>query len=458
MTAPSPLRSLPRVDRLAAHPDLVATGAPEALRVAASRQAVDTARRSLLADPDAAVDPVAAAVLWLQRTTSGSLQPVLNATGVIVHTNLGRAPLNPEAVAAALGACTLEYDLEAGARGSRRDHVEGLLVDLSGAEAALVVNNNAAAVMLLLAGLCAGRDVLISRGELVEIGGSFRVPDILAASGARLREVGTTNRTWPADYLRGHTPETAALLRVHPSNYAITGFAHRPTPEEVGAAARELGVLYLDDLGSATFGPLPAPLDGADRVARALRAGADAVCFSGDKLLGGAQAGILLGRRALVDALARHPLARALRPDKLALAALEYTLLAHRRGALADIPVARMLHTSLADLEARAHALTASLADLDAELAVTPCADAVGGGSHPDEHLPGLALAVRAPTVGATRLATALRAGSPPVIAVVNGGRVHLHLRTVPPAADAALAAALRRAVALTVDTAPPSR
>ncbi|TNF30031.1 MAG: L-seryl-tRNA(Sec) selenium transferase, partial [Deltaproteobacteria bacterium] len=385
----------------------------------------------------------AAAARWLTSALAPSLRPVLNATGVVVHTNLGRAPLALDAVEHALGACNLEYDLEHGARGSRRDHVEALLVALSGAEAALVVNNNAAAVMLILGALCGGREVLISRGELVEIGGSFRVPDILAASGAVLREVGTTNRTWPADYRDACGERTAALLRVHPSNYAVSGFVHRPEPEELGEVARAAGILYINDLGSGTFAALPAPLRDGDRVRRALAAGADLVCFSGDKILGGPQAGIILGRREVVDRLARHPLMRALRPDKLALAALEATLIAYRSGDLDRIPVQRMLHLPAHVLRRRARDLAAALRDLPAAVEVAECSDAVGGGSHPGETLPGYAVTVRPRAGDASRLATALRGGEPPVIPVVTDGRVWLHLRTVPPEQDATLAAAL---------------
>jgi len=449
MSEPSPLRALPKVDRLAASPALGATGASPTLRTEAARAAIDGAREAILAGdpPPTAEDITSAAVRWLDRATAPSLHPVVNATGVVVHTNLGRAPLAPEAVARALGACNLEYDLDRGARGSRRDHVEALLVALSGAEAALVVNNNAAAVMLILGALCRGREVLISRGELVEIGGSFRVPDILAASGAILREVGTTNRTWPADYRAAYGEQTAALLRVHPSNYAVSGFVHRPTPEELGEVARDLGILYIDDLGSGTFGPLPAPLGGDDRVRRALAAGADVVSFSGDKILGGPQAGIVLGRREVVDRLARHPLMRALRPDKLALAALESTLLAYRAGDLDRIPVQRMLHLPASALRQRARAVAAELRDLPATVEVAECADAVGGGSHPGDSLTGYAVTVRPRSGGASRLADALRAGTPPVITVVSEARVWLHLRTVPLEQDGLLVAAIRAAL-----------
>ncbi|PKN55721.1 MAG: L-seryl-tRNA(Sec) selenium transferase [Deltaproteobacteria bacterium HGW-Deltaproteobacteria-14] len=461
MIDPSRLRALPKVDHLAAAPALAASDAPASLRVEAARHAIARAREALLAGgpPPAAGALEESALAWLARAVRPSLEPVLNATGVIVHTNLGRAPLGAGAVAAALGACNLEYDLGRGERGSRRDHVESLLTALSGAEAALVVNNNAAAVMLILGALCAGREVIISRGELVEIGGSFRVPDILAASGATLREVGTTNRTWPDDYRAAGGERTAAILRVHPSNYAVHGFVHRPEPEELGAVARELGILYIDDLGSGTFGPLPAPLGGSDRVQRALRAGADVVCFSGDKILGGPQAGIVLGRREIVDRLARHPLMRALRPDKLALAALEHTLIAYRKGELHSIPVARMLHVPMRALQHRARALAAELRDAPAAIAVAPCDDAVGGGSYPGEALPGAALTVRPRGVEAGRLAAELRSGAPPIIPVVADGAVWLHLRTIPPEEDDALVAGLRRALdAITVDTAGGAR
>ena len=288
-----------------------------------------------------------------------SLRPVINATGVIVHTNLGRAPLSEAALAAvqavAAGYSNLEYELAAGARGSRHDHARRLLCELTGAEDALVVNNNAAAVYLVLAALCQGREVLISRGQLVEIGGGFRIPDVLRQGGARLVEVGTTNRTHLHDFVQALTAETAAIMRVHSSNFRQLGFVTMPSLAELAALARDRGVLLIDDLGSGTLlDTTPYGLAYEPTVQESVQSGAGVVTFSGDKLLGGPQAGIILGKQAVVAQLRRHPMARALRVDKMTLAALEATLRAYRRGAAAtEIPVWRMIAAAGADLHSR---------------------------------------------------------------------------------------------------------
>lgn len=444
------LRLLPRVDDVADDVAVVATGASPARRRDAARAAIDAARDALRAGAAAAdvLPGVAAdAARRLALAARPTLVPVLNATGVVVHTNLGRAPLPAEAVAAALGPCNLEYDLEAGTRGSRREHAETLLRALSGAEAALVVNNNAAAVVLMLAAHAKGREVLIARGELVEIGGSFRVPEIMEAAGARLREVGTTNRTYARDYERAIGPETAAILRVHPSNYAITGFTHRPEPRELASLAAARGIRFLRDLGTGTFGPLPAGLPGDGAVADAVAGGADVACFSGDKLLGGPQAGIALGRADAIDAMARHPLARAMRADKLTLCALQYCLTAYMEERYERIPGHAMLHCTAAALEARARRAAAALAIGGAEIAVAPCEDVVGGGSHPDARLPGWAVTIATPAADASALSRALRLGATAVVATVAADRVWLHLRTVPPERDGDLVEAAREAL-----------
>ena len=311
------------------------------LRAALSSRATPTP-----ADTDAAAQAIeATAGATLAREMRGSLQPVINATGVIVHTNLGRAPLAGAAldhlVAVAKGYSNLEYDLEQGARGSRTVHAERLLTLVTGAEAAVVVNNNAAATMLMLAGLAQGREVLISRGELVEIGGGFRVPDVMVQSGATLREVGTTNRTRVSDYTVAAGPKTALILRVHPSNFRVEGFTERPSLAALVEAGRATGVPVAEDIGSGNLRPVWAS---EPSVQASIEAGVDLVCFSGDKILGGPQAGILAGRRALVDRLRTHPLMRALRVDKLTLAALEATLLEHVTGRAAQsVPVIRMI-------------------------------------------------------------------------------------------------------------------
>jgi L-seryl-tRNA(Ser) seleniumtransferase len=354
------------------------------------------------------------------------LRPVINATGVVLHTNLGRAPLSRAAVdavqAAAGSYSNLELDLETGRRGERTDLVAPLLARLTGADAALVVNNNAGAVLLALAALTRGREVVVSRGQLVEIGGSFRMPDVMRLSGARMVEVGTTNRTRVEDYESALGPRTAALLRVHTSNYRLTGFTESVSAEEMAAVARRLGVLLIDDLGSGAMEPI------ADEppVSEAVRL-ADVVTFSGDKLLGGPQAGVILGRGEIVRRLARHPLARALRADKLTLAALEATL----RDRLADpgrIPVVAMLGASAAELRRRAGFWSVRLADRGLPVSVAEGESAAGGGSLPEHGLPTYLVRIAGP---ASRLLRELRLGEPPVLARAERGRCLLDPRTV---------------------------
>jgi L-seryl-tRNA(Ser) seleniumtransferase len=412
------LRDLPSVDELLRDERLASE--PHELVVAAARSALDTARDEINAgaDPGPLVDRVLGELARVRRP---SLRRVLNATGVLVHTNLGRSPLAEAALrrVAEVGAgySNLEYSLERGERGSRQDHLTGVLRQLTGAEAALVVNNNAAAVLLALAALAEGREVVVSRGELIEIGDGFRIPDVLARSGARLVEVGTTNRTRAADYERAIGPDTAVLLRVHQSNFRVVGFSELPGLEELAAVARAHELPLVDDLGSGALGRVgdePTP-------AESLRAGADLVCFSGDKLLGGPQAGVVVGRADLVERLRRHPLQRALRADKLTLAALEGTLqLALDPSTRDDVPVLRMLHEPLELVRARAERL-AGLVGGEVEDTVAR----VGGGALPLAELPSAACAVE------EELAEALRRGDPPVIAVVRDGRTLLDCRTL---------------------------
>jgi L-seryl-tRNA(Ser) seleniumtransferase len=358
---------------------------------------------------------------------------VLNATGVLVHTNLGRAPLARAALERAVevggGYSTLEYDLARGERGSRQEHLAPLLRALTGAEDALVVNNNAAAVLLALAALAEGREVVVSRGELIEIGDGFRIPDVLARSGARLVEVGTTNRTRAADYERALGPESALLLRVHQSNFRLVGFTERPRLRELAEVARRHGVPLVDDLGSGALVPVgDEPTPGGS-----LREGADLVSFSGDKLLGGPQAGIVVGRADLVERLRRHPLQRALRADKLTLAALEGTLaLAVAPGMRAEIPVLRMLDEPLGRVRARAERL-AGLVGGEVEETVAR----VGGGALPLAELASAACAVE------ESLAEPLRRGEPPVVAIVRDGRTLLDCRTLTDAEVDEVAAAV---------------
>ncbi|HET7568777.1 MAG TPA: L-seryl-tRNA(Sec) selenium transferase [Gaiellaceae bacterium] len=417
------LRDLPSVDELARE-------AGDPLAVDAARAVIERARAEIRDGRDPG-DLAAALRAELAAARTASLRRVLNATGVVVHTNLGRAPLAEEALArvaeAARGYSNLEYDLAAGERGSRQDHLAAILHRLTGAEAALVVNNNAGAVLLALAALAEGSEVVVSRGELIEIGDGFRIPEVLARSGARLVEVGTTNRTRAADYERAIGPETALLLRVHQSNFRVVGFSERPRPEEVAEVARRHGLPLVDDLGSGAIGATP-----EEPTAReALAAGADLVCFSGDKLLGGPQAGIVVGRSELVERLRRHPLQRALRIDKLSLAALEGTLLLHL-DAPERIPALRMLRQPSGEVRARAERLAAATGG-----EVEETVGRVGGGALPLAELPSFACAL------AESLAEPLRRGEPPVVGVVRDGRLLLDCLTLSDAEAEEVAAAV---------------
>ena len=427
------LRDLPSVDELARE-------AGDPLAVDAARAVIDRAREEI----QAGADPGDLAAR-LREELAGARRPrlrgVLNATGVVVHTNLGRAPLAEEALARVVevgrGYSNLEYDLAAGARGSRQDHVTAILRRLTGAEAALVVNNNAAAVLLALAALAEGREVVVSRGELIEIGDGFRIPDVLARSGARLVEVGTTNRTRAADYERAIGPETAVVLRVHQSNFRVVGFEERPRLEEVAEVAGRHGLPLVDDLGSGHVSASNKLLLGQDEptARESLAAGADLVCFSGDKLLGGPQAGIVLGRADLVERLRRHPLQRALRIDKLSLAALEGTPLLHLE-APERIPVLQTLAQESGAVRERAERLAAATGG-----EVEETVGRVGGGALPLAELPSFACAVE------ESLAEPLRAGEPPVVGVVRDGRLLLDCLTLTDAEaeDAAAAVAAAR-------------
>ena len=402
-----------------------------------------------LLDPQAIQASVEAATA---RKAGPSLRPVINATGVVLHTNLGRAPLAPSALAAiaaaARGYSNLEFDLDSGARGSRQAHVEHLLCALTGAEAALVVNNNAAAVFLAVNTLANGREVVISRGELVEIGDSFRIPDVMTSAGGRLREVGTTNRTHLADYEQAVGPETGMILKVHRSNFQLLGFTADVETASLVALARQRSLPVMEDLGSGALVDLSAfGLRREPLAADAIRAGMDVVTFSGDKLLGGPQAGILVGRRELLARLRRNPLARTVRIDKLCLAALEATLRLAREADLAcqEIPVLRMLSLPAAAVGARAEALAEALRAVapGVRCAVEAGTSEVGGGALPLQALPTRVLTLGPGREGAGALEARLRTGEPPVLVRVQGERVLLDLRTVAPDEDAALLAAL---------------
>jgi len=451
------LRRLPSVDRLLGHPAVAPwrERLSHAVVVALVREALESARRQALEgqsapDPDALAEEVARRAKGLDRPRP---RPLINATGVVLHTNLGRAPLSREAVEAmaeaSLRYTDLEYDLEEGERGSRQAHARDLLRLLTGAEDALVVNNNASAVLLALSALASGREVLVSRGEAVEIGGRFRIPDVLRQSGAQLVEVGTTNRTYLEDYEAALGPETALILAVHRSNFRMEGFVHSPDLRDLVALGRRHGVPVVHDLGSgslldtARFGLAHEPMP-----QESVSAGADLVCFSGDKLLGGPQAGIVVGRRDLIARLARHPLARAVRVDKATLAGLTATLLHYLRGeAETKVPVWRMLATPLEELERRARRWASALGP---PAQAVPGRSAVGGGSLPGETLPTWLLAMPGEAFpgGASALARRLRKGDPPVVARIEGEQVLLDPRTVLPEEEPALLRAVRQALA----------
>lgn len=449
MPASDPRRRLPALERLLVLPEVVRLLSLYGReRVAIQlRDALAGLRERLaggeLAGPGeleaaVAVLPGAAATA-LAAELGAPLRRVLNASGVLLHTNLGRAPL-PRSVAAALpglldAGCDLELDLASGRRGDRNARAGALLAALTGAEAGLVVNNNAAALVLVLATFAAGREVIVSRGELVEIGGSFRIPEILAAAGTRLVEVGTTNRTRLADYERALTPETALLLKVHTSNYRITGFVEEAGAAALAGLARSRGLLLLVDEGSGLLRPHRAPqLADHPSFTALLAAGADLVCGSGDKLLGGPQAGLLCGRAELVARCHRHPLYRALRPDRTVFAALDGVLRAHLAGD--GLPLDRLWPEPAAHRR-RLERLAARLG-----AAIVPGDAYVGGGAAPERPIPGEVLALP----GGERLAARLRTGEPPAVGYAREGRCLLDLRTLDPADDELLAAAVERA------------
>ena len=450
------MRTIPSIEQLRQRPAL------QALEAQFGRSAIVDALRAAAADMRARVvagerapDDVGAALeaelpRRLASLTAPSLRAVINATGVILHTNLGRAPLAQaaiERVSALSGYTNLEYDVDAGARGRRDVHAEHLLCRLLGAEAAVVVNNNAAATLVTLAAVAPGREVIISRGELVEIGGAFRVPEVMAQSGAILREVGTTNRTRTADYAAAIGDRTAAILRVHPSNFRIEGFTARPELADLVALAHRFEIPVIEDIGSGWIGELPPPAALRDEPSSrsSLAAGVDAVLFSGDKLLGGPQAGIIAGRAALIDTIRRHPLMRALRVDKMTYAALEATLQEYAAGRAAEtIPVARMLALDVSAIRPRAQALVSGLqGNVTGE--VLDGFSTIGGGSAPGSALATALVALTHGSQSASQLERRLREQTPPVIARIENDRVVLDLRTVAPEDDAVLAGLLGR-------------
>ncbi len=449
----SPLANLPRVDRVAAHAGLDAVrrrlGAEAITRLA--RRAIEEARRAVRGGaPCPSLDEVAARVAALAREAlAARARPVVNATGVVLHTNLGRAPLAAsavEALAASAGRYTsIEIDLGTGRRGARAAFAEGGLAQLTGAEAGLVVNNNAAATLLALSALAMGRKVLVSRGELIEIGGGFRVPDVCARSGAELVEVGTTNRTRLADYEAALAASgVAAILRVHPGNFRQTGFVERPEAGALADLAHARGVLLIEDLGGGAMIDLsPHGLEGEPTARSSVAAGADVVCFSTDKVLGGPQGGALVGRAAVVELARRDPLARALRLGRLPLVALEATVALYLEGRLDEVPALAALRRPLAEVRARAEAWQAALASRGVEASVVDLEGAVGGGALAEAPVRSAGVAIDG---DAEALATRLREGDPPVVGRIHDGRLLLDARTVLPGEDDALLAAVAAA------------
>ena len=436
--------SLPAVGRLINEPGYarLAEHYSHDLLVAALRQQVDEERER--PSETGADQRLALVEKRLREWTEPSLKRVINATGVVLHTNLGRAPLGRRAAQAvadvAAGYSNLELDLRSGKRGERASHVAELWKRLTGARAALTVNNNAGAILLALTALCRGREVVVSRGQQVEIGGSFRMPDVMRLSGSRMVEVGTTNRTRAGDYEAAITSKTGAILRVHPSNFVVTGFTEAPGLDELAAVAHRHGVLLIDDLGSGS-------LDGAHgepSVVDSLKH-ATLTTFSGDKLLGGPQAGILLGAEDAVRMCAKHPLARALRVDKLTLAALQGTLLDRLLGAAGRLPVEKMLSTPVSDLRRRAAWITIKLGDRAIETRLIDADSAAGGGSLPGRGFPTVLVAITGP---ASRLASALRLGDPPVLVRIEADLCCIDPRTILRGEDEVLFDAIERAVA----------
>lgn len=455
------LRQLPSVDKLLQSDQLAPLAEIHGhdLVVEAIRTELDLARRRIMAGhPVQSAAKLAEATLArLSVEVRPSLQPVINATGVIIHTNLGRALLSQRAQQAMLQAASaysnLEYDLEAGTRGSRYTHAANLLCRLTGAEAAVVVNNNAGAVILALSSLAKGKDVIISRSQLVEIGGGFRIPEIMAQSGAHLVEVGTTNRTYKRDFEQAINPEhTGLLLSVHHSNYQITGFTTQPTLAELAGLARSYSLSLMEDLGSGTLlDTVPFGLAHEPTIQESLAAGTDLVTASGDKLLGGPQAGLILGRAALIEQVKKHPLIRALRVDKITLAALQATLLAYLEGkAITEIPVWRMISADLTHLTRRVQNWRRALRSVprlaNLPLQIVDSASTVGGGSLPGQTLPTKALALTGPAIDA--LAARLRQADPPIIARIDNQQLLFDPRTILPEQDRVFVATLKHALA----------
>ncbi|MBV8086852.1 MAG: L-seryl-tRNA(Sec) selenium transferase [Chloroflexi bacterium] len=458
MPAVPAARLLPSVDELLKQAQLTEAEAQlghEIVLKAARRAMAEARTASLAAEGDASLDAqpdiralaqTAAELAW--RVVTSTLRPVINATGVVIHTNLGRAPLGEAAIEAmaqvARGYSSLEFDLPAGRRGDRHEHIQRTLQELLGVEAAVVVNNNASAVLLALTALATGKQIVVSRGQAVEIGGGFRIPDVMRRSGAKLVEVGTTNRTYLRDYEDAITDRTAALMRVHSSNFRVIGFTSEVELTELAGLAHSRGLRLIDDLGSGSlvdtsqFGLMREPM-----VQHSVAAAADVVCFSGDKLLGGPQAGVIVGARDAIDRLKRDPLMRAMRTDKVSLAALEATVLEYPKGrALETLPVWQMIAAAPEDLRRRAQAWADQLPGCELQVGRS----AIGGGSLPEETLPTVLLRLPRHHAPARTLAL-LRKHDPPVVGRIHEDAVVLDPRTVQPAEEPALLSAVRAAI-----------
>lgn len=461
--ASNSLRAIPSTDRVLAHPAVTALNPalPQSLITMAVREELDAIRHALLqGELQGEIEAPTLAEVAMRAATRAldllapSLKPVINATGVIIHTNLGRAPLSQSALVAiteAAGYSNLEYNLAEGARGSRYSHAAAILRRVTGCEDAIVVNNNAAALVLALSTFAAGREAILSRGQSVEIGGGFRIPEIMQTSGVRLSEVGTTNRTYVKDYAEAITSDTSIIMRVHASNFRITGFTATPTLAELAALAHEHNLLMIDDIGSGAlldtthYGLSPEPM-----VQSSIEVGADLVLFSGDKLLGGPQCGIIAGKSALIARLKKHPLTRALRVDKITLAALEATLLHYLKGeAACEIPVWRMIAMSEDALQAKATLWASQLASKGVACATQKGRSTIGGGSLPGETLPTWLVAIthndQTPEQAVGQLASQLRHNLIPIIARVDNGTLLLDPRTVLEGQESVLLEAVAR-------------
>jgi len=459
------LRQIPSVDELLRLPRMVklAGRIPRELLVEVAREVLASLRAEITGEKGVSVIPIIPADLEdviareVERILSRTLQPVINATGVVLHTNLGRAPLSPaildELRQTAIRYSNLEYDLEAGARGKRDTHTTELLMRLTGAEDAIVVNNCAAAILVVLTALANHGEVIVSRGELIEIGDGFRIPEVMAQSGAVLREVGTTNRTRAEDYERAITDKTRLLLRVHPSNFQMSGFTDKPSLAELMALSQRANIPLVEDLGSGCLVDLSEYGIQEPTVRQSVEAGISVVTCSGDKLLGGPQAGIIAGKREFVQRVRRHPLFRALRVDKLTITALEVTLAAYQRGALDEVPALAMIRMSATDIEMRSRHfirdLTPALSMNELDLEIADGQSLAGGGSTPSQGIATKVIRLRSNRYSAAQLEQRLRRGTSgtPVVARIEDERLVIDLRTVFAEQETALAEALAAAL-----------